>query len=100
MTKGKIMAETITGNFAANGDSDEFVFDRATFLLGTVTNGNFGGGTVTFYVRHNDQLDWTADSTYTASGTKTTEEIAGGMRGKLTLSGATSPNLDYTIKYD
>ena len=92
---------TITGNFSADGSSEEFVADRFLILLGTDTNANFGGGTVSVKLKKNDQLDWTADSkTYTSMDAIKQDGDFMGAKIKLQLSGSTSPNLDYTITYD
>lgn len=94
------MSELITGNFSANGDSEEFVASSFTLLLGTDTNEAFGSGTVEIKYKQNDQLDWSTDpDTYTASTVKTSESYVGGLKCKITLTGATSPNIDYSIRY-
>ena len=94
------MSESIQGNFAADGDSTEFVAKQFTVLLGTDTNEDFGGGTVEVKYKQIDQLDWTTDeTTYIATAAFTSIEFVSGMQCKLTLTGATSPNLDYSIVY-
>lgn len=95
------MAKTITGNFAANGDSVEFVATRYVIRLGTDTNQNFGGGTVTLKTKNDPQLDWTShQTTYTATAVITQPDNYIGGRHKLTLASATSPDLDYSITYE
>lgn len=94
------MANIISGNFAANGSSDEFTANSITVCLGNDTNANFGGGTISLKVKQDDKLDWTVDSTYTATGTVNTIVYAGGLKAKIELTGATTPNLDYSIKYE
>jgi hypothetical protein len=77
------------------------VASKFVIHLGTDTRQNFGGGTVTIKSKRNDQLDWTSDST-TSTATDIIKQDAGfiGARFKLTLSGATSPNIDYSITYE
>ena len=95
------MATIITGNFGANGDSEEFVASNFVIHLGTDTNSTFGGGTVTIKSKRNDQLDWTSDSTtYTSMDIIKPNSDFMGAKFKLTLSGSTSPNLDYSITYE
>lgn len=95
------MTDVLTGNFSANGDSETFVARKFTVLLGTDTNKTFGGGTVSVKYKQNDQLDWTTDdTTYADATTFTSEEFVGGLKCKLTLSGATTPNIDYSIRYE
>lgn len=89
----------ISGNFGADGNSEEFVASNITFCLGTDTNANFGGGAVSLKVKQDDQLDWTVDSTLTA-GVSTTIAYTGGLKCKIEMSGSTSPNIDYSIKYE
>lgn len=95
------MGQMITGNFSADGSSEEFVADRFLILLGTDTNADFGGGTVSVKFKKNDQLDWTADgTTYTSMDAIKQDAAFMGAKIKIELEGATSPNLDYTITYD
>lgn len=95
------MSNLIKGTFAADGDTEVFVAKRFTILLGTTSGNDYGSGTVTLYLKQADDFDWTADSTYTTgNNVLTTIDYVGGIKAKLTLSGSTSPDLDYSIKYE
>ena len=88
-------------NFSANGDSPEFVARKFVIHLGTDTNEAFGGGTVEVKSKGNDQLDWTTDATtYTATDIIKQDADFMGSKFKITLTGATSPNIDYSITYE
>lgn len=95
------MGSLITGNFSADGDSEEFVATKFLITLGTDTNDNFNNGTVELKVKLNDQLDWTTDSTtFTSADVFKQDGYLTGARFKLTMTGSTSPNVDYAIKYE
>lgn len=95
------MAKTITGTFSADGDSEEFVATRFTIHLGTDSAEDFGSGTVELKSKRDDQLDWTTDSTtYTATDIIKQDADLLGAKFKLTLTGSTSPDIDYSITYE
>jgi len=94
------MADVIKGNFAADGSSDTVVATKLTVLVGNSSATNFGGGTVTIEAEYGDSGEFTSIYSFTEEGAQTTNEFAGGARFKLTLAGATSPDLDYTIAYE
>lgn len=94
------MAKVEKGNFAANGDSVIVVASRATFLVGNSSASDFGSGSVTVEAEYGDSGEFTTIYTFTEEGSTTTEEFVGGIRFKLTLTGSTSPDLDYTIAYE
>lgn len=87
----------IYGNFDANGNSDTFVATGVDIVIGNDSS-DFGGGTVKIQVKLNDQADWTTDSEYTAQGVYTTLNQHG-LKFRLNLSGATSPDIDYAVQY-
>ena len=99
------MANIIKGTFTGNGDSEEFTASEFTFTLGNTASADYGDGTVTVYAKQADENAYTIVDQYTTTSgvsgqvVKSTEKYAGGLKSKLTLSGATDPNLPYTIKY-
>lgn len=92
------MSNRITKTFAADGSTEEFVASAATFLIGADTATNFGGGSILIEASH-DGVNWTTQDTITEETVRVTEEYAGGLRYKLTLSGSTSPDLFVSIVY-
>jgi hypothetical protein len=46
-----------------------------------------------------DGVNWTTQDTITEETVRVTEEYAGGLRYKVTLSGSTSPDLFVSIVY-
>ena len=93
------MTKIITGNFAADGSSEEFLATKLTYCAGDTTATDFGGGTLTLEVSQTGE-NFTTDNAITAEGVYTSIDYAGGMKCKLTLAGATSPDLNYSIKYE
>lgn len=87
----------IFGNFDDNGNSEEFSATKVDIVIGNESS-TFGGGTVKIQSKINDQVDWTTDSSYTDQGVYTTLN-QGGLKFRLNLSGATSPDIDYAIQY-
>lgn len=93
------MAKTIKGNFADNGVSETVLASKFTALVGSDVANDFGGGTATIEVSH-DGVEFTTLGSLTEEGSFNSETLAGGLLVKLTLSGATSPDLNYSIKYE
>ena len=93
------MAKIIKGTFTDNGSSETFLASKLTVLAGSDGGSNFGGGTLNVEVSHDGVLFTTA-SALTEESTKTIVDSVGGLLCKLTLSGATSPDLDYSVKYE
>lgn len=88
----------IFGTFDANGDSEEFTASAIDFIIGNDSS-NFDGATVELKVKHDDQKDWTTNSSYTAQSAYSTVNHYG-FRYKLTMTGAgASTDVDYSIKY-
>lgn len=95
------MADIITGTFSADGDSVEFIARRFVVYLGTDSAEDFGGGTVEFKSKVHDAFDYTTDATtYTATDIIKQDNGLIGAKFKLTLTGATSPDIDYSILYE
>lgn len=95
------MATLIKGNFSEDGDSEVFVASRFTFCIGSDSGEDYGGGTATIYIKHAEDLGWTeAESYTTGSSVATSVDYVGGVIVKLNLSGSTSPDLDYSVKYE
>lgn len=86
----------IYGNFDANGNSEEFVATGVDIVIGNESS-TFSG-TVKVQSKINDQAGWTTDSSYTEQGVFTTLNQHG-LKFRLNLSGATSPDIDYAIQY-
>lgn len=93
------MANRINGTFAANGSTTPVLASKFTALVGSDGGADFGSGTVTIEVSHDGTLYTTAHS-FTEEGVQTSVEYAGGVLVKLTLAGSTSPDLDYSMKYE
>lgn len=94
------MPDILRGTFVADGDSAALhPVSRFTVLAGSDGGTDFGGGTLSIEVSYDGVLYTTAHS-FTEEGVKTSNEYVPGVYLKLTLSGATSPDLDYSIKYE
>lgn len=93
------MTQQIQGTFAADGSSEVVTAGRFTVLAGSDGGADFGGGTLTVEISHDGVLYTTAYS-FTEEGAQTSVDYVGGVNLKLTLAGATSPDLDYSIKYE
>ena len=93
------MAELVNGNFAADGSTVAVKAGKFTILMGDATATNFGGGTVTAEVSHDGVLFTTAHS-FTEEGVQASVDYTGGVVIKLTLTGSTSPALNYSMKYE
>lgn len=94
------MADLKQGNFSADGSTTALPsVSSFTVLAGSDGGSNFGGGTLTIEVSHDDQTYTTAYS-FTEEGVQTSVDYVGGVWLKLTLSGSTTPDLDYSIKYE
>lgn len=88
---------TISGTLTANGSSDTFMI-RGTGIdiqLGGA-NSTFGSGTIALEISPDGGTNWITDSEYTEAGVHTGSMKQGGL-ARLTLSGASSPNLDYLV---
>lgn len=84
------------GTFAADGSyTIPEACDKFTILM----DGTFGGGTVTLSLSHDGGTTWYEDSTYTDGDCITSVEYVGGVNVKIELAGATSPSLNYSIKW-
>lgn len=95
------MSRIIQGTFSADGDSVDFVANKFTALIGNDSAEDFGSGTVQIKYKQDDQLDWTTDPTsYNATATVTSDDFLLGVRVKLTMTGSTNPDVDYSIKYE
>jgi len=92
------MSNRINITFAADGSTEEFVASAATFLIGEDTATNFGSGFILIEASH-DGVNWTTQETITEKTVIVTEEHAGEIRYKLTLSNATDPDLFVSIVY-
>jgi len=93
------MSKVVKGNLSADGDSEIVVCTQATILVGNSSAGTFGGGTVTIEAEYGDEDKFTTIHSFTEEGSQTTNDFVSGVRLKLTLAGASSPDLDYTIAY-
>lgn len=93
------MANIINGTFAADGSTSPVVVRRFTVLAGSDGGTNFGSGTLAVEVSHDGVLYTTAYS-FTEEGVQTSVDFTGGVLVKLTLSGSTTPDLDYSMKYE
>lgn len=97
------MANLVQGTFSADGSTVTAVAKKFTILAGsdggTGYGTNFGGGTLNVECSHDGTRFTTVDS-FTAEGAKTSIEYVGGCVLKLTLTGSTSPDLFYSIKYE
>lgn len=93
------MAKIIKGTFTDNGSSETFLASKLTVLAGSDGGADFGGGTLNVEVSHDGTLFTTAAS-LTEESTKTIVDSVGGLLYKMTLSGATTPDLDYSVKYE
>ena len=89
--------ETI--KFSDNGDSQTLQCRAVDLYIGTENHLEFGGGTLTFYARCNPNHEWCPAEGITASGFRKTESV-NGFEFKLTLSGATSPDLWVNVNTD
>lgn len=86
------------GNFTADGSSDwfELTYEQATITL----DGDFGGGTVAVEKQVNGNTypikEGASPITY-ASAYDTVLNIGSSMKIRFTLTGATAPNIDWTM---
>lgn len=89
-----------TGVLTSNGDTDVYTVvavqrdPNDSNWLHFHASGNFGGGTVQVYFEIQDTWLPLTDATYTAA-TDDKLELKIGTKVKATLSGATSPNLNW-----
>ena len=88
----------LEGTFSADGSSDEIVFRKATILVGDSDGSDFGSGTVNLECTFKGS-NFTTVHSFTEEGAQTTIEFIGGIKGKLTLVGSTSPDINYQVKY-
>lgn len=86
------------GTFTADGSSPEHIFPGGD---GTVqADGDFGGGTLTLEVSSDEGTTYTSGGTtvqLTAEGLFNFTLPSDGLRVRLTLSGATAPDIDWWI---
>lgn len=91
---------SIAGTFSGNDSSSSIlVQEHAIVMVGSENGQDFGSGTVTVEFRGTDS-EWYASATsFTTVGVVT---IKPGLPVELriTLTGATSPDLDYVIRSD
>lgn len=92
------MASNIKKTFDDNGSIEEFTATSFTVLAGSDNGSDFGGGSLAIEVSH-DGVNFTTAETITEETASTSNEYTGGVVVKLTLSGATSPDLDVSVKY-
>jgi len=93
------MAKILQETFAADGSSDTVLCSSFTILAGSDGGTNFGGGTLTAEVSH-DGVVFTSAHSFTEEEAQTSIDYVGGVLLKLTLAGATSPDLDVSVKYE
>lgn len=87
-------------NFTADGDHlfGDQPAQKLAVVADTVTRGSktWGGGTLTFYIYDHGLAGYQAVESWTADFAQVIT-IGAGTKGKLTLSGATSPDIDVTL---
>jgi len=88
-----------TVKFSGNGDSRVFECSAVDLFLGTENHQDFGDGTLTFNIRCNPNHEWCPAEEISQKGFKTSTS-ANGFEFKLTLSGATSPDLWVNVNTD
>lgn len=93
------MAKRINGTLAANGETDAVLASKFTVLAGSDGGTNFGGGTLSVEVSHDGET-YTTDTAITEEGAFTSIAYTGGVLVKLVLTGSTTPDLDYSMKYE
>lgn len=94
------MAKIEKGTFTVDGSSAVMEgVSKFTVLAGSDGGTTFGGGTLTIEVSHDGETYTTAQA-ITEEGVYTSIDYVGGVNLKLTLAGATSPDLDYSVKYE
>lgn len=94
------MATLLNATLTADGDTDTFELTDAgaTVFLGDSDGSDFGGGTITVKYAPIGDANFTSDATtYTAMDTFNLDPKGGVMQCKLTLSGATSPDLNIKV---
>ena len=90
----------VSGTFAADGDSTSIlVKERATLFVGGDGGLDFGGGDVTAEVKGPDGQWYSLGDVMTTRDVKGLELLMPGEI-RLSLSGATDPDLDYSILSD
>ena len=92
--------KSIRGTFAADGNSaDAQIQQGGIIYVGSSTGESFGGGTVTVYLKAADGNYYASQITATASDVfEIKPPVPTTLR--LTLAGATAPDLDYVIQTD
>lgn len=90
------MSNRISSNFSADGSSSVFVVEGDSFYVHA--SGDFGGGLIEIEVLLGDGSTWQALEWHTyATDFSKRVELGDGMKARLTLSGSTSPDVDYEI---
>jgi hypothetical protein len=94
------MSKEITGTFAADGSSTGVVIlEKGMMFLGGSGGTDFGGGTVTLQFKGPDGAWYGSADTYTAADSQRID-VGSATEVRLTLAGATDPDLDYAIVSD
>ena len=94
------MAEPTTGTFTANGSTSEIrvLGGQALLFVGDSDGSNFGGGTVVVDVMMSNGTDWgTSADSYTAIDVDRLD-FGESVIIRLTLSGATTPDLNWEVR--
>jgi len=92
--------KAVRGTFVANGSSAEAQIQQGGLIyIGSAGGEAFGGGTVTVQIKGIDGNYYASQDTSTASDVFAIEPpVPCSIR--LTLTGATSPDIDYVIQTD
>ena len=88
---------SVTGTFTDNGDTETMTDSFSPKIV--TARGDFGGGTLQLYIRPREDADWINAG---ATSRLTTEGVfyfvnKSSMFYRLTLVGATSPNLEWHV---
>lgn len=92
--------KSVRGTFAADGSSAECnVKAGAVVMVGGSGGSTFGGGTVTIQFQGSDSAWYDSQEVFTSANVlRIDTPVPCNIR--LTLAGATSPDLDYVIQSD
>lgn len=94
------MAKLLEKTFAADGSTNVITTKDFIALVGTGGGTNFGSGTLTVEISVDSGVTYTTVQSLTAEGIyQPSREYPGGVNVKLTLAGATSPDLDVKLYY-